>query len=1051
MSENSIPRTASDLLASHDVRHQPSFSQRDAIQAAAQPLLVVAGPGAGKTFCLIERIRYVIEHHRVAPNRIVAFTFTNKAAEEIASRLDQLGPASRQVRRTTIHKFCVDVLREHGTAINVDPGFGIADEDYQFALLRQLGSSDKNHRSLIQAFARHRLRGDDLSISEARRFERYESELRQRRMLDFDQLLLKTADALAHAKAADVIRGRYDVILVDEFQDLNPVQYSIIRTLAERTRNVFAVGDYDQSIYGWAGAEPKLFESYMNDFGIVKPVYLLENHRTAREIFQLARRFVDINPALPGFGERPDIATTRESEHPVEVFAFENAEDEAAWLIGDLRRHREQHGLAWGDFGVLYRTHEIGNLLEPALLTAGIPCRLAHGRAVGEDPIIAYVVACLGVMTHPGDAAYQERFLQMVLPRTLTDWARTEAERRGEGLLGPLRRQLNSKGANWEEIRRAVTALKNIGAFLRRHDQLPALFDELLSRRVGKYRNALAERHLELDDPETIPEASALAFRINSVLNNQRPLVLPRLGGAEIPIKAMLHEIGIRTVVIPSADDVPVRSASPVIPSASEGSAAIAGGSSPARNDIADLSDVRSARTVFKALQILTARKFAGTFRDFTTIDIESTGLDIKRCEIVEIAAVRVRDGRIVDEYHSLVKPRIPIEPGATMVHTIDEAKVANAPYFEQVWPAFRDFCGDDILVAHNGEDFDFPVIRRMAEGLPGANTMATYDSMPLAHEITPTSKKLENLARDFGIDPGRAHGALDDSRTLALVFARLNREKVTRSRKSCLLQLLDHLGVALALSQLPEGHPERFAGHSERIGHSERSEESRGPLRDDPSANDARVLLDIARPFALGAFSDALEYYRSNRDAAGDASLPTADDVITRLGGHELMERIRRQKTAEERYPSSMQRLRLLTAGTEGSPIADQIATFLERVALSGREAGDEDVGRVNLLTLHATKGLEFSHVYIVGAEDEQFSREKDSREQVEENRRTFYVGMTRAKDRLVLTRCVTRNGKLTGGTRFLDELGITPRTPAASAGAAKESATPAPRQAGS
>jgi len=277
------------------VRHEPTESQRAAIQADQKPLVVVAGPGSGKTFCLIERIRFLIEAHRLAPDRIIAFTFTNKAAEEIATRLDEV-PDAALVKRTTIHKFCVDVLREHGSRINVDPGFGIADEDYQCALLAQLGSSVRNQKGLLQMFARHRLRGDPLGITEGRRFERYVELLRDRNMLDFDMLLLRTADALEHADAAEAVRRRWDCILVDEFQDLNPIQYSIIRTLALASNNIFAVGDYDQSIYGWAGAEPKLFAKFMNDFGINKPHYLQENRRTARHIFELARLVVEPIP-----------------------------------------------------------------------------------------------------------------------------------------------------------------------------------------------------------------------------------------------------------------------------------------------------------------------------------------------------------------------------------------------------------------------------------------------------------------------------------------------------------------------------------------------------------------------------------------------------------------------------------------------------------------------------------------------------------------------------------------------------------------------------------
>jgi DNA polymerase III epsilon subunit family exonuclease len=971
------------------VKHAPTPSQRTTIEADLRPLLVVAGPGSGKTFCLIERIRFLVERHRLQPDRIIAFTFTNKAAEEIATRLDELGEAAQRVRRTTIHKFCVDVLREHGTRISVDPGFGIADEEYQCALLAQLGSSVRNHKGLLQLFARHRLRGDPLGLTETRRYERYVEILRDRNMLDFDMLLLRTADALEHADAAEQVRRRWDAILVDEFQDLNPIQYNIIRVLAQASSNVFAVGDYDQSIYGWAGAEPKLFERYMNDFGITRPLFLEENRRTARHIFELARLVIDPNPSLPGFESRPTVQATRETDHAVEAFVFENAEAEAAWLIDDMRRQQTSYpDLAWGDFGLLYRTHEIGNLLEPALLMAGVPARLAHGRAVSEDPVIAWVVAALGVMLRPADPAGQEKYLSMVLPRTLTEWARSEAERRGQSMIAPLRQQLDRKGQNWEEIRRAVTSLKNLSAYMHRHHSLGTLLEELLSRRVGRYRNVLAERHIEIDDPETDTDATTLAFRLDSVLRNQRPVSIPRLGGAEIPIRAMLHEAGVRTVHLGQHVGCEVIGA---------------GG---------EVSGGVFARTVFKAAQILTARKFEGTFTDYTTVDIESTGLDRKRCEVVEIAAVRVRKGQPVAEYHTLVKPRVSIEPGATAVHGISWATVEKAPHFEQIWADFRDFCGDDVLVAHNGEDFDFPVIRRMAKGLPGVQTLATYDSMPLAYEITPASHRQEDLARQYGIDTGRAHSALDDARTLARVFARLNREKVTRSRKSANLQLLDHLGVALALSQ---------------------------PL---PDTTDARVLFEIARPFALGIFGDALTYY----EAMWERGLPTVDDVIDRLGGRQLMERIRRERSAEERYPSSMQRLRMLATGMDGLRLREQLELLLERVALSGREAGEDDTGRVSLLTLHATKGLEFSRVYMVGAEDGQFFKNNDTREEQEESRRVFYVGMTRAKDRLVFTRALSRGGKPTGGSQFLDELGISQR-PVESRGPASTSPHPGAR----
>jgi superfamily I DNA/RNA helicase len=155
-------------------------------------------------------------------------------------------------------------------------------------------------------------------------------------------------------------------------------------------------------------------------------------------------------------------------------------------------------------------------------------------------------------------------------------------------------------------------------------------------------------------------------------------------------------------------------------------------------------------------------------------------------------------------------------------------------------------------------------------------------------------------------------------------------------------------------------------------------------------------------------------------------------EELIARLGGQKLMERIRADKTAEERYPAALLRIRPLLDLFDGKPLPDQICGFLERVALSKMDGVERELKRVNLLTLHSTKGLEFSRVYIVGAEDGQLLRKRNpSKREIEESRRVLYVGMTRTKDRLVLTRVSERNGETTGGHRFLDEMELVPAPP--------------------
>src|SRR5690348_5605819 len=202
-------------------------------------MLVLAGPGAGKTFCLTERIYYLIETLRFDPARICAFTFTNKAAGEIAHRLEvRLGAAATKIKRGTIHAFCAELLRELGASVLLEQGFGIADEDYQLSVLRRLDGPRRWHRHTLNRFSAHRFRGDELMHDDVQLFERYERFLMARKLVDFDTLVIKAAELLERNEEGASIRARWDVVLVDEFQDLNPVQYRVVRALARDHKHV---------------------------------------------------------------------------------------------------------------------------------------------------------------------------------------------------------------------------------------------------------------------------------------------------------------------------------------------------------------------------------------------------------------------------------------------------------------------------------------------------------------------------------------------------------------------------------------------------------------------------------------------------------------------------------------------------------------------------------------------------------------------------------------------------------------------------------------------
>ena len=964
----------------------PTPSQRAAIEAEPQPLLVRAGPGAGKTYCLIERIRFLIEERSFDPSRICVFTFTNKAAGEIAERLDgELGARVEPLKRGTIHAFCSELLREFGDRVGLQEGFGIADEPYQRGVLRRLRVPPNRQKSVLEAFARYRFRGEPLGFRYQKFYDGYKKATSERNIVDFDGLLLKAAELLRVAEVADVIRRRWDAVLVDEFQDLNPVQYAIIHSLASEHRHVFAVGDDEQSVYSWTGADPRVFATYANDFQIVgseRLHHLQDNRRCPRNVIDLARRLVALNEQY--FKDRAPQETRVESKWPVTAMSFVDDIDEANWIIDDVQKDHDRHSptVAWGDIGVLYRTHKIGSALEAAFLNAGVPCCLAQGRALADDKVVGYVLAALRVIASPDDEVHQENFYQTVLPSELFNNARAKAEETGNTVIRQLEqmaRALPRVHGDGKKIWRGMYSLQNLSALGSTHTDLSSLVEELLSQRVGTYRTILEEHHEDLSDPAAHDEVVRLADRMEDSIAGSTPVWIPRLGGQEIAAKKMLTEMGVRSVQLGGA------------PSA---------GWQRLRPD--DFPALGFPLGLFKTAQFVKTRGFTNTFRDFTVVDLETTDKDVDRAEIVEIAAVRVRHGRAVAEYHTRVKPRVPITAGALATHGIAETDVADAPYFEQVWPAFRDFCGGDVLVAHNGYLFDFPILRRMAAKLQRGRDFSTYDTLPLARTLHSTSKQLKHLARHYGIHPGQSHSALDDCRTLARVFPALGDTKVEYARKTALVNLLDQVGIGLALSE------------REKL------------------CEEARSFFEFVPVYSLGRYSDCLECYHTERELCGDRSLPSVDDLIKLLGGHEMMERLRAERTASDRYPEIMGRLgRLIEACREGK-LPAQICAFLERAVLSRHDGVETAKDRVNLLTLHATKGLEFSRVYIVGVEDEQFIPMPPSgsltKIDLEEARRLLYVGMTRTKERLVMTGVKSRNGRATGGHRFLDEIGIAP-----------------------
>jgi len=979
----------------------PLPQQRLAIEAPLGPVLVVAGPGAGKTFCLIARINHLIATLGIAPERICAVTFTNRAAEEIAVRLKHtLRDRADGITRGTIHALCLALLRQYTEAAGLRQGFGVADEQYQKVILGRLHVPLEQRGPLLNRFSRHRVQAYDLTADEARLYREYTAWLAHRNMLDFDDLVAKAAELVrTRGDVADAIAARWDYLLVDEFQDVNAVQYDLLKRLAAPHDNFFAVGDDEQSIFTWTGADPYVLVRFGRDYGIERPIVLDKNCRCSRQIFETARRVLAQNPQL----FEKQLSAEQESPYEVVAYAFRDEAEEASWLLEDLRSDGAAARLGWGDYAILYRRHRIGEYVEGRLVSAGIPCRLARGRSLVEDDVIKYVIAALRIVRDPSDPVALEAFARCVLsPHFLQEvMAATSASSPADEFLATVRalaRRRPAQHPDTKKLWRLVYQVENLRALSRSHRALLPLVDEILSQSVGPYRNALEERHDELTDPADHPEAVRLAQRLEQAMAGERGIAIASQGGLEIALRGMLvaaglHRVRSSTSFIPSttspAEDVEVV----------EDEAVVTG---------ADAGPHGLALTLFKALQLLHARELDTALERYVTFDLETTDKDVEVCEVVEVGAVRVVGGEITDRFHTLVQPYRPITPGATAIHGYTDRDVRDARSFAEVWPEFRAFIGDDILIAHNGQQFDIPVLRRLAAGRDGVDGLVFYDTLPLVRSLSRDSAKLEDLALRFGIDPGRAHHALDDAVTLAQVYRELERQRGIRARKAVLVNVLDYLGLALAL----EPRTEQGAGTPK--GH--------GRERD--------MLFQLAKFYTLGRYSDALAFYEMERDRTGAVEAPAVDAVIERLGGRALMTRLRAEPDPAQRYPAAVARLRALMDGDASETLADSIDRLLERVALSTSDGIEVAPDRVNLLTLHSTKGLEFSRVYIVGVEDYQIPGYRESTEQrqgeIQEARRLLYVGMTRARERLVLTRVERRFGMDAGGSSFLEEMGL-------------------------
>jgi len=402
--------------------------QREAVEAIGGPVLILAGPGSGKTRVIAHRVAYLVKVCGVRPRRVMAVTFTNKAAREMEERLRQLVSGSvADLTLGTFHAICARILRLDGRHVGVDSRFVIYDDDDQLSLLKrgiqEAGLDPKQFapRAIASAIgaAKSRVLAPEDYIQHSgsyfeevvgRVYEHYQQLLAQSNALDFDDLLMKVVQLFRTTpEILTRYQSRYLHILVDEFQDTNVVQYELVKQLAGKYRNLCVVGDPDQSIYSWRSADLRNILNFEKDFPEAKMVLLEQNYRSTKMILEAASHIISANQQRKQKG----LWTDNEPGEPVVVVETYTEHEEAQFVVNEVEQLVSRDEVRLGDCAVMYRTNAQSRALEEAFVRYGTPYRLVAGTRFYERREVKDVIAYLRLIQNPEDSVSLLRIINV--------------------------------------------------------------------------------------------------------------------------------------------------------------------------------------------------------------------------------------------------------------------------------------------------------------------------------------------------------------------------------------------------------------------------------------------------------------------------------------------------------------------------------------------------------------------------------------------------------------------------------------------------------------
>lgn len=399
--------------------------QQEAVKHMEGPLLILAGAGSGKTTMMTHRIAYMLEKG-VSPYNILAVTFTNKAAGEMKDRIESLTGGTRGMWVMTFHAMCVRILRNHGEVLGFKNGFSIYDESDKKALLKRIVKDLKIDEkiypvsylgSVISSCKEAEEDPDDYIENNSMNFKaetvakvyaRYMEDLQQNNAMDFDDLLWNAVKLFeASSEVLSYYQQRFKYIMVDEYQDTNYLQYKLIHALAEKSHNLCVVGDDDQCIYQWRGADIRNILDFEKDFSETKVIKLEQNYRSDANILDLANSVIANNRNR----KAKELWTDRNEGNKITYRRLEDEQREAWYVGGEIQRLHDEEGIPFNDMAILYRKNAQSRPFEEKFSFRGIPYRVLGGTRFYDRKEIKDVMSYMHLVENPSDDVAMARII----------------------------------------------------------------------------------------------------------------------------------------------------------------------------------------------------------------------------------------------------------------------------------------------------------------------------------------------------------------------------------------------------------------------------------------------------------------------------------------------------------------------------------------------------------------------------------------------------------------------------------------------------------------